>query len=389
MARAAQIAQPSCNHYQLRSAVVLVAPLSGAPARSVLLLTLGLRLLRVLRLRLLCTLRLSLLRALSLLLLPRLRLLRALCLCLLRALRLLLLMRLRLLRALCLCLLRTLGLLLLTRLGLLRALRLLLLTRLGLLRLLRLRLLPALSLLLLTNLRLLLLTNLCLLRLLCSLRSLVLRAYSSLRLFLRNRLCVRLLLRTGLRSPLTRLAYRLLTGLCVRPLPRAALGCGLGAADPRIERLLDDAIMRPIVVMLAFEHMLLRKARIPVTRVGALVCRKRCRRGHRAPVPAIPVSVMLLPSASPVLTPTRRSTDGPATEVHRRRDVVANRNPEEEKRDLVGRNGFPRPVVPGAGEPIVAVEHPVHPVIEEIVRRERRCVVDRIAGNSNELRVGS
>jgi len=137
----------------------------------------------------------------------------------------------------------------------LRALRLLLLTNLrllcalGLLLLTRLRLLCALRLLLVTNLRLL-----CLL---CRLRSLGLRAYSSLRLFLRNSRRARLLLLTRLRLPLRGLAYRLLTGLCVGPLPHGALRRGCGATDARAVRLLHDPIVRPIVVVLAFEHVLL------------------------------------------------------------------------------------------------------------------------------------
>ena len=76
----------------------------------------------------------------------------------------------------------------------------------------------------------------------------------------------------------------------------------------------------------------------------------------------------------------------PAAEIVGRIQIVAHGNAQDEKRHKVRMDEVPGAVIPAAGIPVVVKKHPVHAVIEEIVRRRPRCVIDRVAGYRHEFR---
>ncbi len=178
--------------------------------------------------------------------------------------------------------------------------------------------------------------------------------------------------------------------LCVlrrRLLPsRSFRVCGLGRL---LVVLLRDRFARLVVVALRPDCLLLlRSARIAGTRVLALVHGLGRRWRDIMPVPAVPSSAVCFPALAPVLAPARRRVGLPTAEIDRRLAVVANWNTQHKQRHGLGPNHLPGAVVPAARIPGVSGVNPVETVVEEVIRVQLRVVIDRIAGNLDQRRIG-
>ena len=148
----------------------------------------------------------------------------------------------------------------------------------------------------------------------------------------------------------------------------------------RSKILLRDRLTRLVAVMLgAYRMLLFYCARIAVAGVIPLVNRQRCGCWGGAAVPTVPPPSTLFPVATPVIPPTGRRVGTPAAEIRRRLAVVANRDPQHISRHIVITHPIPRPVVPAARIPVIALEHPVETVIKEVIRIHPGGVVDGIA----------
>ncbi len=120
---------------------------------------------------------------------------------------------------------------------------------------------------------------------------------------------------------------------------------------------------------------------IAIARVLPLIGRQRRGGGRGRAIPSIPAAATRLPRSAPALAPAGRVIGGPAAEVRGSVPVVAHRNAQEIGRHVHRIHHLPRPVVPGARVPVVAVEDPIQAVVEEVVRAHSRRVVHGIAWN--------
>ena len=155
-----------------------------------------------------------------------------------------------------------------------------------------------------------------------------------------------------------------------------------------LEVLPRHALARPVAVMLGSNRTkLFRVARIAVPRILPLVDGQRCGTWNGAAVPPVPSPSTPFPVVAPVVTPPWRPIRVPAVEVRRRSAVVAHRNAQHEQWHMHGLDHVPRPVVPAARVPVVSLVHPIHAVVEEVVRIRPGVVVDGIARHLDELRV--
>jgi len=156
----------------------------------------------------------------------------------------------------------------------------------------------------------------------------------------------------------------------------------------RFEILLRDRLARLVAVMLGPYRMLLFDcARIAVAGIVPLVSRQRSRRRGGAVVPTVPPASTPLPVATPVIPPTGRRVGTPAAEIRWRLAVVANGDAQHISRHIVITHVIPRPVVPAARIPVVALEHPVEAVVKEEIRIHPGRVVDGIARYRDKIRV--
>jgi len=156
----------------------------------------------------------------------------------------------------------------------------------------------------------------------------------------------------------------------------------------RFEILLRDRLTRLVAVILGPYRMLLfHCARIAVSRIIPLVSRQRCRCGGRAGVPMVPPTSTPFPFVTPVIPPMWRRVGMPVAEIWRRLAVVANRDAQQISRYIVITHVIPRPVVPAAHIPVIALEHPVEAVVKEVIRIHPGRVVDGIARYPDKIRV--
>jgi len=156
----------------------------------------------------------------------------------------------------------------------------------------------------------------------------------------------------------------------------------------RFEILLRDRLTRLVAVILGPYRMLLfHCARIAVSRIIPLVSRQRCRCGGRAGVPMVPPTSTPFPFVTPVIPPMWRRIGTPVAEIWRRLAVVANRDAQQISRYIVITDVIPRPVVPAAHIPVIALEHPVEAVVKEVIRIHPGRVVDGIARYPDKIRV--
>lgn len=156
----------------------------------------------------------------------------------------------------------------------------------------------------------------------------------------------------------------------------------------RFEILLRDRLTRLVAVILGPYRMLLfHCARIAVSRIISLVSRQRCRCGGRAGVPMVPPTSTPFPFVTPVIPPMWRRIGTPIAEIWRRLAVVANRDAQQISRYIVITHVIPRPVVPAAHIPVIALEHPVEAVVKEVIRIHPGRVVDGIARYPDKIRV--
>ncbi len=155
----------------------------------------------------------------------------------------------------------------------------------------------------------------------------------------------------------------------------------------RLILLAHDRVLRLVAVVLAVQRLLLRRLRIPVAGILPLIGGQRRRRWRRAAVPLVPAAAALCPFVAPMLTPARRRIRLPPVKIRRRLAVIAHGNAQHVHRHDVARHQPPRPVVPGARVPVVALVDPVHAVVEEVVGTDLRRVVDRIPRHRDELRI--
>ena len=156
----------------------------------------------------------------------------------------------------------------------------------------------------------------------------------------------------------------------------------------RFEILLCDRLTRLVAVILGPYRMLLfHCARIAVSRIIPLVSRQRCRCGGRAGVPMVPPTSTPFPFVTPVIPPMWRRIGTPVAEIWRRLAVVANRDAQQISRYIVITHVIPRPVVPTAHIPVIALEHPVEAVVKEVIRIHPGRVVDGIARYPDKIRV--
>lgn len=156
----------------------------------------------------------------------------------------------------------------------------------------------------------------------------------------------------------------------------------------RFEILLRDRLTRLVAVILGPYRMLLfHCARIAVSRIIPLVSRQRCRCGGGAGVPMVPPTSTPFPFVTPVIPPMWRRIGTPVAEIWRRLAVVANRDAQQISRYIVITHVIPRPVVPAAHIPVIALEHPVEAVVKEVIRIHPGRVVDGIARYPDKIRV--
>jgi len=156
----------------------------------------------------------------------------------------------------------------------------------------------------------------------------------------------------------------------------------------RFEILLRDRLTRLVAVILGPYRMLLfHCARIAVSRIIPLVSRQRCRCGGGAGVPMVPPTSTPFPFVTPVIPPMWRRIGTPVAEIWRRLAVVANRDAQQISRYIVITHVIPRPVVPTAHIPVIALEHPVEAVVKEVIRIHPGRVVDGIARYPDKIRV--
>ena len=104
-------------------------------------------------------------------------------------------------------------------------------------------------------------------------------------------------------------------------------------------------------------------------------------------VPAIPIAVVLLPAATPVLTPARRLPAVPLLKICGRPPVVENRHAQYEIRYEPRLDQIPWAVVPRARVPIIVGVGPVKAIVEKQVRIHPWSVIDGVAGNRHKLRI--
>src|SRR3984893_17740610 len=150
--------------------------------------------------------------------------------------------------------------------------------------------------------------------------------------------------------------------------------------------LLHDGLMRLVLVVPAMEDRLLLRRRISLARVLPLVRRHGCGAHRVTPIRLVPATVLLLPTAPPVLAPSRRRVRGPSAEVARGTAVVSDGDAQEDLRHDAGVDRRPGAVVPGARVPAVILIDPVHAVVEEEVGVHLRSVVDGGARHDGETR---
>src|SRR5258705_7268782 len=126
-------------------------------------------------------------------------------------------------------------------------------------------------------------------------------------------------------------------------------------------------LARLVTVVLRGELGLLLGVGIRVAVVLALVGRQRRRRITRVVIVAIPAVVARVPLGAPMLAPARRVVASPAMEIRGRGAVVAHRHLPQVERHEFRPHHAPRAVVPVAREPLVALEHPVEAIVEEVI----------------------
>ena len=152
--------------------------------------------------------------------------------------------------------------------------------------------------------------------------------------------------------------------------------------------LLRDRLTRLVTVILGPYRMLLFYCtRIAVAGIIPLVGRQWCGSRGGAAVPTIPPASTLFPVAAPVIPPAWRLIGTPAAEIRRRLAVVANRDAQHISRHIVITHPVPRPVIPAARIPVIALEHPVETVVKEVIRIHPGIVVDGIARYPDKIRV--
>ena len=125
------------------------------------------------------------------------------------------------------------------------------------------------------------------------------------------------------------------------------------------QQLAIHGFTRLVTVMPVLQLALLIGTRITIARILPLVHRQR-RTGLRPrAVPAIPIAVVLLPAATPMLTPARRLPAVPLLKIDGWPPVVENRHAQHEIRHESGLDHIPRAVVPGTRVPIILGVNPI------------------------------
>lgn len=183
------------------------------------------------------------------------------------------------------------------------------------------------------------------------------------------------------------LRLRALFLLPLRPLLRTLLPL-LNRRDSLLKMLLRYSLTRLVAVIPGSNRILLFcRTRIAFPRILPLIERQRCGAWGRAAIPLVPTASTLFPVAAPMITPTWWRVGTPVAKIHRRRAVVAYRNAQHKQRHILRPRQLPRPVVPAAHIPVVALVHPIQAVVKEVIRIHSRGVVDRIARYLDELRI--
>jgi len=114
---------------------------------------------------------------------------------------------------------------------------------------------------------------------------------------------------------------------------------------------------------------------------GAARASVRCRT-HRpracARLPAIADAFLVAVVPAPALR-----IGAPAAEIRGRLAIAAHGNAQHEQRHVLPFHGPPRPVVPAVHVPRVFPVHPVHAVVEEVIRVRPRVVIDGVTRTSS------
>ena len=192
----------------------------------------------------------------------------------------------------------------------------------------------------------------------------------------------------GVRRPLAFLLMRPLPILLTRFRPILLRRDGGRSGGRRLFVLPYLRIARLVAVILVVNiALLLHLMGIAIPGILALVGRQRCWRRRRTTVPPVPSAALLRPVIAPVIAPAWRRILLPTAEIGRRRPVVAHRDAQDEQRHRLRTDESPRSVVPGTRVPVVSLVKPVHAIVEEEIRTHFRRIVDRVAGDPDEVRV--
>lgn len=104
-------------------------------------------------------------------------------------------------------------------------------------------------------------------------------------------------------------------------------------------------------------------------------------------LPTIPAAAVPLPVRPPMFTPVGWPVGMPSAKIPGGIHVVGDRNAQDEQGHGPRFNEKPGAIIPVAHIPVVVLVSPIEAIVEEVVAMEARGVIDRVAGDQDQLRV--